>query len=159
MMFKAAVGAFVVFVLASTVITRNITDSLETGWFIRSFEPPAASPYVMFPMPENMRAFFTKRGDIEFFDHPRHGFIKRVRAVAGDEVCGVGGSLYINRVSVGSLRNDIPYGELLPRFTECRRLRTNEILPMGDHPGSIDGRYFGPISTDVATGYRELFRY
>ena len=106
-----------------------------------------------------MEAFFRARGDIGFFDNPLHGFIKRVGAVAGDEVCGDGVALRVNGVFVGEIRTDIPKKELLPVFTECRVLGPGEILPLGDAPGSIDGRFYGPISASVATGYRELWRY
>lgn len=144
---------------ASLSITENITDSLPRGLYIRSFAPVERSPFLTFGLPDNMRAFFDARGDIGFFGHPRHGFLKRVAAVAGDEVCGDGRTISINGKVVGTIRTNIPHQELLPVWTECRRLLDGEVLPMADAPGSIDGRFYGPVSAARATGYRMLWQY
>lgn len=142
----------------SYVITENVTDSLPRGYYIMSFEAPEQSPFITFPLPDSMRAFFVARGDIGFFDNGGT-FIKRVGAVAGDEVCVIGDTLRVNGVIFGKIRRDIPHAELLPRWSECRRLEPGEILPLADAPGSVDGRNYGPIKASVAIGYRELWRY
>jgi type IV secretory pathway protease TraF len=154
----AAVATWVTVAAISSIITENVTDSLPRGYYIRTFVAPERSPFIAFPMPESMRAFFTKRGDIGFFDGGGE-FIKRVGAAAGDEVCVIGDALRVNGVIFGKIRRDIPKQEFLPRWSECRRLEPGEILPLADAPGSIDGRFYGPIPSSVATGYRALWRY
>ena len=100
-----------------------------------------------------------QRGDIALFDSPQDGtrLIKRVAAVAGDEVELVDGRLSINGVSMATLETDDTevfrshhatlnlshgggpdiHGQVIP---------AGQVLMLGDARGnSLDGRYFGLV--------------
>lgn len=107
-----------------------------------------------------------QRGDIAVFDSPQDGkrLIKRVAAVAGDEVELVDGRLSINGVSLETLD-----GKGIETFRNHRALLNlahgggpdiqglvvpqGQVLMLGDARGnSIDGRFFGLVPAEELYG-------
>ena len=86
---------------------------------------------------------------VRSFDQPRNRFIKRVAARAGDRVCADQSSLTIND---GSPIFRQPQTPADPMWVECRALLNDELLLLGDHANSFDGRYWGPVSSRVIEG-------
>lgn len=77
--------------------------------------------------------------------------LKRVAAVGGDAVCEEADRLLWDRGEVKALRMD-RRGVALPRWQGCRRLRSDELLVLGDTPTSFDSRYFGPVPRRLVSG-------
>lgn len=69
--------------------------------------------------------------------------VKRVAALEGDEVCRRAFSVYINGQATAQARASDSAGRTLPNWQGCRRLGPGDVLLLGDHPQSVDGRYFG----------------
>ena len=70
--------------------------------------------------------------------------IKSVAAVAGDEVCALRTTIYINGEPVVTRRASDFAGRMLPWWEGCHRLRDGELfLLMRSSAASFDGRYFG----------------
>ncbi|TRO91258.1 S26 family signal peptidase [Glycocaulis profundi] len=78
--------------------------------------------------------------------------LKRVAAVEGDRVCGVGEALSVNGRIVARRRAADARGRLLPRWSGCRTLAPDEILLLMDAADSFDGRYFGPVEMSAVIG-------
>ena len=78
--------------------------------------------------------------------------IKRVAAVAGDDVCAFDGAIVVNGGIFARQRKVDRAGRSLPRWTECRALAGGEFLLLGDAPDSFDSRYFGPVSSARVIG-------
>lgn len=78
--------------------------------------------------------------------------LKRVAAVEGDRVCGIGEALFINGRLAARRRDADAHGRPLPRWTDCRTLGTGEVLLLMDAPDSFDGRYFGPVEATAIIG-------
>lgn len=104
-----------------------------------------------------------QRGDVVIFKSPRDGtrLIKRVVAVAGDEVTLRDGRLSIDGVALAGA--EVPHIE---RFGRCAvvldldagggpdiawlTIPPGKVLVLGDHRGnSLDGRYFGLLDADA----------
>jgi conjugative transfer signal peptidase TraF len=70
--------------------------------------------------------------------------VKRVAAVAGDDVCADGPAIFINgKWAAGRYATD-KKGRRMPWWTGCVRLRQNQyFVLMPEAPASFDGRYFG----------------
>lgn len=73
--------------------------------------------------------------------------IKQVAAMGGDDVCAWDDDLSINGDIVARRRKVDGNGRSLPRWEGCRRLLVDEILLLMPAAYSLDGRYFGPISS------------
>jgi len=86
---------------------------------------------------------FTDAGD---------GFIKRVAAAGGDEVCASSDEVSINGAMVAHREARDAAGRALPTWSGCRILSADELLLLGDTPDSFDGRYWGPISRRLIEG-------
>lgn len=106
-----------------------------------------------------------RRGDIVIFDSPRDGkrLIKRIVAVAGDDVLIRDGHLAINGVWLASPEN--PATELIGGKTVELNLNDGggppwqetvaegTVLAIGDHRGnSLDSRFFGVVPEDKIYG-------
>lgn len=83
--------------------------------------------------------------------------VKRVVAVAGDEVCAKGEDISINGLPAVTRRVRDARGRILPWWEGCIRLRKGDaFLLMADAPASFDGRYFGVTSGSNIVGKARL---
>lgn len=71
--------------------------------------------------------------------------IKRVAAVAGDDVCAFNGAIIVNGEIVARQRKTDRAGRSLPRWNDCRELVQGEFFLLTKAPASFDSRYFGPV--------------
>ena len=96
------------------------------------------------------------RGDVAIFDSPRDGkrLIKRIVAVAGDDVRVLQGHLYVNGreelfATDGALLNLASGGG--PDFQAT--VPAGQVLAVGDHRGnSVDSRVFGWVDESLVYG-------
>lgn len=122
------------------VLLYNHSPSIPTGFYLRQSAPIGLGAVVtvraLDVAPAEARARrFTGEGD---------RFIKRIAAVAGDEVCAKGESLRINNSPALRRKSHDAAGRVLKAWTGCRVLAAHEVLLLGDTEDSFDGRYWGP---------------
>lgn len=135
----------------------NHTPSIPVGLYLRTWEEVHVGSTVAFPAPEKARQYAVAHGGQ---GHPTK-FIKPLVAGPGDEICvfttETGSWLIIDNRAVVSIRDKDREGNDIPRFMDddCRRLQADEWFPLGHHPDSYDGRYFGPIrNADILGSYK-----
>ncbi|WP_317629348.1 S26 family signal peptidase [Sphingomonas nostoxanthinifaciens] len=86
--------------------------------------------------------------------------VKRVAAGPGDEICALGTQVFVNGRPSAHRRSVDDHGRSMPLWSGCQRLRDGQSLLLNDHPGSFDGRYFGPTNdADVIGKARRLWRW
>ncbi len=72
--------------------------------------------------------------------------IKRIAAIAGDQVCAVDGLVAINGQAVGRQLRADGIGRPLPLWQGCETIEPGALfLLMEDAETSFDSRYFGPV--------------
>ena len=69
--------------------------------------------------------------------------IKRVVAAAGDSVCRVESTVFVNDEAMAQAKSTDSTGEPLPSWQGCTSLNESQVFLLGDTAGSYDGRYFG----------------
>lgn len=134
-------------VLQLETVLYNHSPSLPVGFYLRRSAPPTRGAIVtvraldVAPVEATQRAF-TGRSD---------RFLKRIAAVAGDEVCLsetaviVAGRTLLRRGDHQRAPHaSSPYG--------CRLLAPDEYFLVGDTPDSFDSRYWGAVSRDKIEG-------
>ena len=158
----AAVGfaalAWAAFVSPLPRLTYNPSDSVAVGWYrIEPFDPRTASlprplsvdSIVLVPLPADAAALAAQRGYLP----TRIPLLKRVGAVAPQEVCVIGGSVRIDGVPSAAVLSADRWGRPLPSWSQCRRLRPGELFLLSvTNPVSFDSRYFGPVSATAVIG-------
>ena len=83
--------------------------------------------------------------------------VKRVAAVAGDEVCALGQEIFVNGKWVVGRRIADAKGQPMKGWSGCVRLRGRQLfLLMSDSPASFDGRYFGVTEGGLVVGKARL---
>lgn len=148
-----AAGACAVAALAvasgsgADVVLFNHSPSIPTGFYVRS----ASELEVGAVVTVRARDVATVEAARRHYDGETDRFIKRVAAVAGQDVCSDGQTLRIDGVEVARVfvaaGRDAPAG-----WVGCRRLAADEILLLGDSADSFDGRYWGPVSASLVEG-------
>jgi type IV secretory pathway protease TraF len=142
-----------------SVFFWNRTESIPVGLYMRTFERIEVGSTVSFPAPPVAREYALARGGHGYASQ----FIKPLAAGPGAEVCvfetETGRWIIIDNKIVLSMHVADRYGNLLPLWmmNDCRRLEEDEWLPIGTHPDSFDGRYFGPIKGEVIQGNYKPF--
>ena len=139
-------------------LTYNPSDSVEVGWYRidpldhRTSSPPrplSVGSIVLVPLPAEAAALAAQRSYLP----TRIPLLKRVGAVAPQEVCVIGGSVRIDGVPSAAVLSADRWGRPLPSWSQCRRLRPGELFLLSvTNPASFDSRYFGPVSASAVIG-------
>ncbi|HHG5340063.1 S26 family signal peptidase [Pseudomonas aeruginosa] len=136
----------------------NPSDSVAVGWYRvdplhhRPGSPPrplSVDSIVLTTLPPDAAALAAQRGYL-----PAHvPLLKRVGAVAPQQVCVFDALVWIDGVPVATVRPADRLGRPLPSWPQCRQLRPGELFLLSStNPASFDSRYFGPVSTSAVIG-------
>ncbi len=155
----AAVGfaalAWASFVSPLPRLTYNPSDSVAVGWY--RIDPRTASlprplsvdSIVLVPLPAKAAALAAQRGYLP----TRVPLLKRIGAIAPQEVCIVGRSVRIDGVPVAAALAADRFGRPLPSWQQCRHLEPGELFLLSTtNPASFDSRYFGPVAASTVIG-------
>ena len=139
-------------------LTYNPSDSVAVGWYrvdpldhrTSSLPRPlSVGSIVLVPLPAEAAALAAQRGYLP----TRIPLLKRVGAVAPQEVCIADGSVRIDGVPSAAVLPADRWGRPLPSWPQCRRLRPGELFLLSvTNPASFDSRYFGPVSAAAVIG-------
>lgn len=143
-------------------LTYNPSDSVAVGWYRvdpLDHRAPTLSPppplslhvgsIVLVPLPVEATALAAQRGYLP----TRIPLLKRVGAVAPQEVCIIGSSVRIDGVPSAAVLAADRWGRPLPSWPQCRQLRPGELFLLSvTNPASFDSRYFGPVSAAAVIG-------
>jgi len=158
----AAIGfaalAWASFVSPLPRLTYNPSDSVAVGWYrvdpldhrVGSLLSPLfVNSIVLVPLPGEAAALATQRGYLP----TRVPLLKRVGAIAPQEVCIAGGIVHIDGVPSAAVLRADRLGRLLPSWQQCRRLEPGELFLLSvTNPASFDSRYFGPVAASKVIG-------
>ncbi|MBL6612459.1 MAG: S26 family signal peptidase [Reyranella sp.] len=76
--------------------------------------------------------------------------LKHVLALPGQTVCRVGSSIFVDTIAMGDARERDSRGRPLPVWEGCRVIADGQLFLMNaQSTDSLDGRYFGPISSSA----------
>ncbi|MHA7685488.1 S26 family signal peptidase [Cupriavidus sp. PET2-C1] len=143
-------------------LTYNPSDSVAVGWY--RVDPTGnratllqgsvhVGTIVLARLPGEAAALAAQRGYLPA-DVP---LLKRVGAVAPQQVCIVGRSIRIDGVPVAAALSADRMGRPLPSWQQCRRLVSGELFLLSTtDPASFDSRYFGPIAASAVIGVAHL---
>jgi len=139
-------------------LTYNPSDSVAVGWYrIDPFDPRTASlprplsvdSIVLVPLPAGAVALAAQRGYLP----TRVPLLKRIGAIAPQEVCIAGGIVRIDGVPSAAVLRADRLGRPLSSLELCRRLEPGELFLLSTtNPASFDSRYFGPVSASAVIG-------
>lgn len=139
-------------------LTYNPSESMAVGWY--RVDPPGnradlrhgslrVGSILLARMPAEAAALAAQRSYLPS-DVP---LLKRVAAVAPQQVCMIGRRVHIDGVPAAAALAADRMGRPLSVWQECRRLVPGELLlPSTSDPASFDSRYFGPIDASAVIG-------
>lgn len=150
--------AWAAFVQPLPRLIYNPSDSVAVGWYgvdplnRRADSLPRPLPVgsiVLVPLPTAAAALAAQRGYLPM----RVPLLKRVGAVAPQEVCIASGIVRIDGVPTAAVLRADRLGRSLPSWQQCRRLESGELFLLSvTNPASFDSRYFGPVSASTVIG-------
>ena len=139
-------------------LTYNPSDSVAVGWYRVDLldprtgalpRPLSVGSIVLTRLPAGAAALAAQRGYLP----TRVPLLKRVGAMAPQEVCIVGGSVRIDGVPSAAVLPADRWGRPLPSWQQCRQLQPGELFLLSvTNPASFDSRYFGPVSAAAVIG-------
>jgi type IV secretory pathway protease TraF len=127
-----------VLVLAAVVSIRwvrlNLSPSVPLGVYrLERLTPPLQrGTLVVLSAPASIRPWWRSLASL----------LKPVAAVAGDEVCGVQGELFVQGKWFGPIYTEAD-GKPLPHLDGCQVVPEGAVFLASTQPKSLDGRYFG----------------
>ena len=149
------VGAFSVITAwrAQRVLIYNPSESVPSGFYLRSEDPLEIGSFATVAAIDVAPEYAAMRGYADRSDF----FLKRVTAIAGQEVCANDQAVSIDGVQVAVRSTHDEQGHVLPIWNGCRTLAEDEVLLLGDTENSFDGRYWGPTPvTLIEAVWRQL---
>ena len=80
--------------------------------------------------------------------------LKTVGGMPGDSICVGAGRFTLNGVDTGPVFTLDSEGKPMPALHGCVRVQAGDFLPINtSYARSFDGRYMGPVSASLITGY------
>ena len=158
---RAAVLGIGITLLAVTIalppaprLVWNASASAPIGLYgVMPGAPVDAGDMVIAKVPDRWRMMAAKRRYIP----ANVPLVKRVAAVAGDEICALDSDIFINGAWAASRRIADARGRPMQWWSGCVRLRGRQLfLLMSDSPASFDGRYFGITDGGLVVGKARL---
>ncbi len=138
------------FVDFPTKLVWNASASVPIGLYaIRHTRRLEPAQLVLAQPPEPIATFLAQGGYVG------RGvpLLKRIAALPGQTVCRRGALITVDGRRLAEARERDRRGRLLPRWSGCRTLGQGEVFLLNwDEPGSLDGRYFGPLPTSAIVG-------
>ena len=126
----------------------NASASAPIGLYRVVSGAPERGDFVLVRIPKSIEKVAAIRGYLP----AGVPLIKRVAAVAGDDVCAFNGAIIVNGEIAARQRKADRAGRSLPRWNECRELVQGEFFLLTNAPDSFDSRYFGPVSSARVIG-------
>lgn len=145
----ALIGASAI-VHSDPLVVWNASASVPTGFYaITPIARPEVGDLVAVRTPEPLSHWLVKNRYVG----PDTPLLKRVAALPGSEVCRHGTTITVDGAAVAEARAQDRLGRPLPAWRGCRTLRDGELFLLNAaHPGSLDGRYFGPLHAVTIIG-------
>lgn len=132
-----------------TRMVYNPTASATLGFYaVEPARPLHAGALVVSRLPTTAAALADRR----LYVPATVPVVKTVGAIAGARVCRDGLAVTVDRRVIALARVRDHAGRLLPVWSGCRTLGSDQVLLLSHHPASFDGRYFGPTSTALILG-------
>ncbi|MFC6841418.1 S26 family signal peptidase [Xanthomonas theicola] len=136
----------------------NPSDSVTVGWYRvdplghdtdSRPRPLSVGSIVLTTLPSKAAALAAQRRYLPM----RVPLLKRVGAVAPQEVCITGRIVRIDGVPAAAVLPTDRLGRPLPSWQKCRCLEPGELfLLSATNPASFDSRYFGPVRASAVIG-------
>lgn len=126
----------------------NASASTPIGLYRVVSGRPERGDFVLVRIPKSIEKLAAIRGYLP----AGVPLIKRIAAVAGDDVCAFDGAIMVNGDIVARQRKADRAGRFLPRWNGCRELVQGELFLLGDTPDSFDSRYLGPVTSARVIG-------
>jgi conjugative transfer signal peptidase TraF len=145
----APVGASAV-VRSDPLLVWNASASVPVGLYaVTPITQPGIGDLVAVRPPEPLGRWLVENGYLG----PETPLLKRVAALQGSEVCRHGTTIIVAGAAIAEARERDRLGRPLPVWRGCRTLRDGELFLLNvAHPGSLDGRYFGPLGANTVIG-------
>jgi conjugative transfer signal peptidase TraF len=138
-------------------IIINETPSMQKGLYVRTGNATdlKRGEIVAMPMPKTAKEYLVGK-----LGYPADTLlIKRVAALPGDIVCRQTDTVTVAGKTLQANARD-RHDNALPDWQGCHKLSNEGIFIQGDHPGSFDSRYFGPVSRHALSGtYRQVLSW
>lgn len=131
----------------------NVSDSVPIGLYrLRPISKLAVTELVAVQPSEPIATFLDQHGYL-----PRGvPMLKRVLALAGQTVCRNGLTITVDNLEMGMAREYDSRGRPLPVWQGCHVVAEGQVFLMNwQSTDSLDGRYFGVMSTDAIVGRAE----
>lgn len=127
----------------------NASASAPMGlYLVQVIDQPRLGDLVAVQPPPKLAAWLDRRGAAPLGVL----LVKRVAALAPSTACWTASGLRVDGAPTARLRRRDRSGRPLPAPIGCRRLAPGEVLLLNDPPGSLDGRYFGPLPIGSVVG-------
>jgi conjugative transfer signal peptidase TraF len=146
----AVLLAFLAHPASTPVMAWNASASAPLGlYLVRKPADLNRGDFVLASLPPASATMAARRGYL-----PQGvPVLKRIAALAGDEICSSGDAIRIDGSRVATRLAVDKEGRPLPSWSGCLRLDgTKVLLLMAMVPDSFDGRYFGPIQRSAIIG-------
>lgn len=145
----ALIGASAV-VRSDPLVVWNASASVPIGFYaITPIARPEVGDLVAVRTPEPLGRWLVENRYLG----PDTPLLKRVAALPGSEVCRQHTTIIIDGHAVAEAQLRDRLNRPLPAWRGCQTLRDGELFLLNaDHPGSLDGRYFGPLDADNIIG-------
>jgi conjugative transfer signal peptidase TraF len=123
------------------LLVWNVTNSAPIGLYRRAFGRIEPGVWVLVHAPRAAANLAASRGYL-----PRSvPMVKQVAAAAGDQVCRLGRSVTVNGRSAAQALPQDALGRVLPAWSGCVALKSDQIFLITSPPTSFDSRYFGAV--------------
>jgi conjugative transfer signal peptidase TraF len=149
---QAAISIIAITAVADmpTRLVWNVSESVPTGLYaVRDDDHLRPGILAAVMPPEPLASWLVEAGYIG----RGAPLLKRVEALPGQRVCRIGARVTVDGELRAIAREADRFGRPLPHWSGCSVISDGQMFLLNtDHPGSLDGRYFGPLPRTSVLG-------
>ncbi len=145
----------VIWLIPRPLLIWNASKSVPIGWYFVEHRQPKLHEIAVVKLDNWPKIYASSRGYLPM----NVWLLKPVAALSPAIVCRFGRYVFVDGKLIARAKLFDRQNRILPRWTGCHALSSDEVFLIARHKNSFDSRYFGSVKLNQVLGVARRLRF